>query len=40
VEDTLAKFEYDLYYIKCLSFSLDVYILLHTAKILLLGRPL
>ena len=38
VEDTIAKLEYDLYYIKHMSFSLDVYILLSTAKTVLLGR--
>ena len=38
VEDTIAKLEYDLYYIKHMSFSLDLYILLNTAKTVLLGR--
>ncbi len=38
VEDTIAKLEYDLYYIKHMSFSLDIYILLSTAKTVLLGR--
>ena len=38
VEDTITKLEYDLYYIKHLSLALDVYILLSTAKTVLLGR--
>lgn len=38
IEDTITKLEYDLYYIKNLSFSLDVYVLLSTVKIVLLGR--
>ena len=37
-EDTNTKLEYDLYYIKHISFSLDLYILLNTAKIVLQGR--
>src|SRR5262249_33518893 len=32
VEDTMAKLEYDLYYIKNMSLSLDTLILLHTLK--------
>ncbi len=38
IEDTVTKLEYDLYYIKHLSVALDVYILLSTAKTVLLGR--
>ena len=38
LEDTNTKLEYDLYYIKHISFSLDLYILLNTLKIVLLAR--
>ena len=38
IEDTIAKLEYDLYYLKNLSFSLDLYIMFHTAKVMLLSR--
>jgi sugar transferase (PEP-CTERM system associated) len=38
LEDTIAKLEYDLYYLKNLSFSLDLYIMFHTAKVMLLSR--
>jgi len=38
LEDTIVKLEYDLYYIKHLSFSLDVYIIFHTLKAMLLSR--
>ena len=38
IEDTITKLEYDLYYIKHISVTLDVYILLNTAKTVLLGR--
>ena len=38
IEDSLIKFEYDLYYIKNMAVSLDLYIMFHTAKIMLLGR--
>ena len=38
IEDSLVKFEYDLYYIKNLAVSLDLYIIFHTFKIMLLGR--
>jgi sugar transferase (PEP-CTERM system associated) len=38
LEDTIRKLEYDLYYIKHLSFSLDLYIVLSTIKTVLLGR--
>jgi len=38
IEDTIAKLEYDLYYIKNLSPSLDLYIIFHTAKVMLLSR--
>ena len=37
-EDAITKLEYDLYYIKNLAWSLDAYILFHTAKIILLRR--
>ena len=38
LEDTVTKLEYDLYYIKNLSVSLDLYIMFHTAKVMLLTR--
>ncbi len=38
IEDSLRKFEYDLYYIKNLAVSLDLYIIFHTVKTMLLGR--
>jgi sugar transferase (PEP-CTERM system associated) len=36
--DTMAKLEYDLYYIKNMSFRLDTYIILQTVKAMLLSR--
>jgi sugar transferase (PEP-CTERM system associated) len=38
IEDVVKKLEYDLYYIKHLSFSLDLYIYFHTLKTMLLQR--
>ncbi len=38
LEDTVKKLEYDLYYIKNLTPSLDAYILFHTVKVMLLSR--
>ena len=38
LEDTMTKLEYDLYYIKNMSLSLDTYILFHTVKAMLLSR--
>jgi sugar transferase (PEP-CTERM system associated) len=38
LEDTIAKLEYDLYYIKNVSLSLDAYIVFHTLKTMLLSR--
>jgi sugar transferase (PEP-CTERM system associated) len=38
LEDTVIKLEYDLYYIKNISPSLDIYIIFHTLKTLLLSR--
>ncbi len=38
IEDTIVKLEYDLYYIKNLSVSLDAYIIFHTAKTMLAAR--
>jgi len=38
LEDTIAKLEYDLYYIKHMSWSLDTYIIFHTVKAMLLFR--
>jgi sugar transferase (PEP-CTERM system associated) len=38
LDDTILKLEYDLYYIKNLTFSLDVYIMFQTVKVMLLGR--
>ena len=35
IEDTIVKLEYDLYYIKNLSPSLDGYIIFHTVKVML-----
>jgi lipopolysaccharide/colanic/teichoic acid biosynthesis glycosyltransferase len=37
-QDAIAKLEYDLYYIKNMSASLDIYILLHTVKAVVLSR--
>jgi sugar transferase (PEP-CTERM system associated) len=38
LEDTITKLEYDLYYIKNISPSLDAYIIFHTLKTILLSR--
>lgn len=38
IEDTMIKLEYDLYYIKHVSIWLDLIIIFHTAKIMLLVR--
>jgi lipopolysaccharide/colanic/teichoic acid biosynthesis glycosyltransferase len=38
VEDSIEKLEYDRYYIKNLSISLDAYIIFHTLKATLSGR--
>ncbi len=38
IEDTVAKLEYDLYYIKHMSLSLDLYIMFHTVKTMLRQR--
>jgi sugar transferase (PEP-CTERM system associated) len=38
LEDTICKLEFDLYYIKNMSFSLDTYIVFHTIKAMLLSR--
>lgn len=38
LEDTITKLEYDLYYIKNVSFSLDLYTIFHTIKAMLLTR--
>ena len=38
VEDTMTKLEYDLYYIKNTSFTMDMYIIFHTVKAMLLTR--
>ena len=38
MEDTITKLEYDLYYIKNMSLSLDTYIIFHTVKAMLLTR--
>jgi sugar transferase (PEP-CTERM system associated) len=38
VEDTITKLEYDLYYIKNLAPALDLFIMFHTAKVMLLSR--
>jgi len=38
VEDAMMKLEYDLYYIKNLSLTMDAYIIFHTLKVMLLSR--
>jgi lipopolysaccharide/colanic/teichoic acid biosynthesis glycosyltransferase len=38
LQDTITKLEYDLYYIKNMSLSLDGYIIFHTIKAMLLSR--
>jgi sugar transferase (PEP-CTERM system associated) len=38
LEDTITKLEYDLFYIKNMSLSLDTYIIFHTVKAMLLSR--
>ena len=38
IEDTITKLEYDLYYIKNMSLSLDAYMIFHTMKTMLLFR--
>jgi sugar transferase (PEP-CTERM system associated) len=38
LEDTVIKLEFDLYYIKNMSLSLDTYIVFHTLKTMLLSR--
>lgn len=38
LEDTITKLEYDLYYLKHLSFSLDMYIAFHTVKVMLMRK--
>ncbi len=38
LEDTVTKLEYDLYYIKNMSPGLDLYIIFHTVKAMLLSR--
>lgn len=38
IQDTITKLEFDLYYLKNLTFSMDLYIMFHTAKVMLLSR--
>jgi sugar transferase (PEP-CTERM system associated) len=38
LEDTIEKLEYDLFYIKNMSLSMDTYIIFHTVKTMLLSR--
>ena len=38
IEDTVVKLEYDLYYIKNLNMTLDLYIMFQTAKVMLQSR--
>ena len=38
LEDTVMKLEYDLYYIKNLAVSLDLYIIFHTLKVMLFSE--
>jgi lipopolysaccharide/colanic/teichoic acid biosynthesis glycosyltransferase len=37
-EDALQKLKYDLYYIKNMSLVMDLIVIFHTAKIVLLSR--
>ena len=37
-KDALEKLKYDLFYIKNMSFVMDLMVIFHTAKIVLLGR--
>ncbi len=38
LEDTITKLEYDLYYLKNVGPSLDLYVIFHTFKVMLLSR--
>jgi sugar transferase (PEP-CTERM system associated) len=38
LEDTIMKLEYDLYYIKNMSWSLDLYVIFHTVKTMITQR--
>ena len=38
LQDTICKLEYDLYYIKNMSLSLDLFVIFHTIKAMLLSR--
>ena len=38
IEDTATKLEFDLYYLKNMTFSLDTYIIFQTLKVMLLSR--
>lgn len=38
IEDTIIKLEYDLYYLKNVSFSLDLYCMFHTVRVMLLAE--
>jgi lipopolysaccharide/colanic/teichoic acid biosynthesis glycosyltransferase len=38
MEESKEKLQYDLFYIKNMSFRLDLLILFHTVKIVLMGR--
>jgi lipopolysaccharide/colanic/teichoic acid biosynthesis glycosyltransferase len=38
MEDVIMKLEYDLYYIKNLAVSLDLFIIFHTAKVMLFSK--
>jgi sugar transferase (PEP-CTERM system associated) len=38
IEDTVTKLEYDLYYLKHMSLSLDMYIIFHTVKVMLMSK--
>jgi lipopolysaccharide/colanic/teichoic acid biosynthesis glycosyltransferase len=38
VEDAIEKLRYDMYYIKNISIILDLYIVLKTFKVVLLGK--
>jgi lipopolysaccharide/colanic/teichoic acid biosynthesis glycosyltransferase len=38
VEDALEKLQYDLFYIKDLSFFLDFHVMMRTVRVMLFGR--
>jgi len=38
IEDTVTKLEFDLYYLKHLGLSMDLYIIFHTVKVMLMSK--